>query len=129
MALLLLVWASSGAAEERLRIEVDRPGRAQLRFAVQRFRPVTGVEGEAQRTFYRYLVDGLEYAGFIQVIDPGAFLEPEVTRDDRLSRVPCENWSAIGADALVEGSIERRGKRTRVRFRLWDVPRCQLQGD
>ncbi len=127
--LVPVLLASQAASEDRLRIDIDKPGRASLRFAVQRFRPVSGAEDPSQREFDRFLIDGLDFSGLIKVIDRGAFLEPEVTQDDHAARVPCENWAAIGADALVEGSVELREDRTRVRFRLWDIPRCQLQGD
>jgi TolB protein len=126
---VLLLLATSGRAEERLRIEVDRPGRAELLFAVQRFLPGEGVSGEDRDAIFRELVAGLEYSGLIRVVDPDAYLEPVQTEDDERSMIPCDSWRAVGADALAEGSITHRGGKTRVRFRLWDVPRCRMQGD
>ncbi len=49
--------ASQAATEDRLRIDIDKPGRASLRFAVQRFLPATGAEDASQREFDRFLVD------------------------------------------------------------------------
>jgi TolB protein len=129
VAVLLLLLASVGRAEDRLQIEVHRPGRAELRFAVQRFHPEPGLDGDFRELLYRNLTEGLEYSGLVRVIDPGAFLEPTETEDDRRSIIPCDNWGAIGADSLTEGSITSNRGRMRVRFRLWDVPRCQMQGD
>ena len=129
MAVLLLLLATISGAEERLQIEVDRPGRAELRFAVQRFRSAPEIDAGFRETLYRQLVEGLEYSGLVRVIDPEAFLEPTETEDDHRSIIPCDNWRAVGADGLTEGSITSRRGRIRVRFRLWDVPRCQMQGD
>ena len=40
-----------------------------------------------------------------------------------------QNWAAIGAQALVTGTVQASGPTMRVEFRLWDVlPRAQLQG-
>ena len=40
-----------------------------------------------------------------------------------------ENWKAIGAQALVTGSVAGGGGSVRVEFRLWDVlPQQQIQG-
>jgi TolB protein len=129
LAALLLLFATVSGAEDRLQIEVDQPGRAELRFAVQRFLPEPEVDGDFRETLYRHLTEGLEYSGLVRVIDPEAFLEPTETEDDHRSIIPCDNWRAIGADGLTEGSITSRRGRMRVRFRLWDVPRCQMQGD
>jgi TolB protein len=127
---LLLVPLSTGVrAEERLRVEVDRPGRAELLFAVQRFLPLEGSNGTERDALYREIMAGLEYSGLIRVIDPEAYLEPVETEDDQRSMIPCDSWKAVGADALAEGSVGHRRGKIRVRFRLWDVPRCRMQGD
>ncbi|MEE8558086.1 MAG: hypothetical protein V3T14_09400, partial [Myxococcota bacterium] len=129
LVLVLLLCAPAAWAEERLRVEVDRPGRAELRLAVQRFLSAPDVDPDGAETLYQGLVAGLEFSGLIHPIDPEAFLEPIQTRDDDSPTIDCGSWRAIGADGLVEGSISRRFGRIRVRFRLWDVPRCQLLGD
>jgi TolB protein len=128
LLLFLLLLAPATAAEDRLQIEVDQPGRAELRFAVQRFAPEPGIEARVRDELYRHVVEGLEYSGLVRAVDPEAFLEPIQTEDDRLPMIPCDSWRAIGADALAEGSISTARDRLRVRFRLWDVPRCRQQG-
>lgn len=40
-------------------------------------------------------------------------------------RADCADWVQGGADALVEGVIERRGQELAVRYQVWDTVRCK----
>lgn len=130
LALVLAAWASAplGArAEDPIDIIV-RGGDRDYRVALQRFEPDARSAGYVPR-FYDQLRDALEFAGTFKMIAPEAFLEPLQTRDYGNAFIPCDNWLGIGADVLVQGRIEGRGDGHRVRYRVWDLSRCRLEGD
>ena len=124
----VLLLALQARAEDRLQIDVYGSGGRAYQVAVQSF---AAEEGAAQylTPFYEALTAALEFSSVFKVVDPGAFLEPRETTDFELEMIPCDNWRAIGADALVQGRLELVRGRLRARFRLWDVLRCRHQGE
>lgn len=67
----------------------------------------------------------LDLSGFFQVIDPGSYIETpgRCAGPDGFSY---SDWSVIGADGLVRGTVEVVGDLLRVRMYLYDVPRRQM---
>ena len=104
-----LVLALQARAEDRLHVDVHGSGGRDYQVAVQRFSAGEGAL-EFPGPFYEELTRGLTFSSVFKVVDPEAFLEPVQTQNFEASRVPCENWRAIGADALVEGKLERARK-------------------
>ena len=103
------------------------PGQARsYGVAVQRF-----ADGSPRRApgsvgaFREQIAHGLEFSSVFRVIDPKAFLGPETTVSlDDGSPVVCPDWSPIGSDALVEGTMQTDATQFRVEFRVWDTTRC-----
>lgn len=123
-----LVLALQARAEDRLHVDVHGSGGRDYQVAVQRFSAGEGAL-EFPGPFYEELTQGLAFSSVFKVVDPEAFLEPRETRDFEARVIPCDNWRAIGADALVQGRLERERGRLRARFQVWDVLRCRRQGD
>jgi TolB protein len=70
------------------------------------------------------ITSDLANCGLFRPISPQAFI-------GAADAIPpnFDNWKAIGAQALVTGSISGGGGSVRVEFRLWDVlPQQQIQG-
>ncbi|MFQ5697949.1 MAG: hypothetical protein ACE5IL_06645 [Myxococcota bacterium] len=117
-----------GGAEERLRIDVRGGVARAVPVAVQRFAITGKVSAEQRDRFDRALRAGLEFSGLVDLVDREAFLDPVDSPRPLAQVIPCDNWRGIGADVLVQGSLEGDARRVRAHFRIWDVVRCQMQG-
>jgi len=122
---LLLALAMPAAAQERPAVIVD-PGRKQAYdVAVQRFAErSTSPRPPGTEKFREELGRALEYSGAFQLVNPRAFLGPEVT-DSLEKPIVCGDWSQIGADALVQGELARDPQLLTADFRVWDPSRCK----
>jgi TolB protein len=66
----------------------------------------------------------LARSGLFRPVDRRAFITQGAEATPRFA-----DWRAVGAQALVTGSVAQQGERLRVEFRLWDVlPGVQIQG-
>ncbi|GIW40399.1 MAG: protein TolB [Candidatus Binatia bacterium] len=71
----------------------------------------------------------LELSGLFRVLDREAYLENPTNSGISAEEIRFENWSVIGALALVKGSYAVEGERLTVEARLFDVyQRRQLAG-
>jgi TolB protein len=120
--------AGPARAEDRLRIDVTDPSGRKFQVALQRFQVTQAGDQELQDRFHQALVEGINFSGVLASVKPEAFLGPTETQDYDNRFVQCENWTGIGADALVQGRLERAGSKLRARFRVWDTVRCRMQG-
>ncbi len=124
---LLLVLAASGAgAQDRPSVVID-PGQARsYGVAVQRFADGSTPPRAGRADAFRdQIVRGLEYSGVFRSIDEKAFLGPATTVSlDAGGGAVCSDWSSIGADALVEGTLASDATQLTVEFRVWDSTRC-----
>jgi TolB protein len=128
LALVGGLGVGTARAEDRLRIDVTDPSGRKFQVAVQRFQVSEPGEQDLRDRFYAALVEAIEFSGVLQSVKPEAFLGPTETQDYENRFLPCENWTGIGADALVQGRLERIGSTLRARFRVWDTVRCRMQG-
>jgi TolB protein len=128
-AVATLVLCSGAARAQGPGIVVPGGGKP-FQVAVQRFAPDERSAASVE-PFYLELTQALGFAGGFKVVDPGAFLEPKQTADYARSAIPCDNWKGIGANILVQGMLERSSGAgpQRVRYRVWDIDRCNLRGD
>ena len=72
------------------------------------------------------LSDDLSHSGLFRAIDPSSFVPNSVTNGTPV----WQNWSILGAQALVTGDVaDLGGGQLRVEFRLWNVQQQQqVQG-
>jgi TolB protein len=124
--LLLLIAAPAARAQDRPAVVID-PGQARTygaalqRFADGSATPSAGKVG----AFREQIAKGLAFSSVFRVIDSKAFLGPETTVSlDGGPPVICPDWSSIGADALVEGTLRTEAAQLVVEFRVWDTTRC-----
>ncbi len=126
--LLILLGLLAGAARAQdLEVHVRGSSGRAYQVAVQRFQP-DPQSGSEVGLFHKELGAALESSSSFELVPTKAFLEPEQTLDLGAPMVPCDNWRGPGADILVEGRIELKGAQRRVRYRIWDIGRCRLQG-
>jgi TolB protein len=122
---LLLAAALPAAAQQRPTVIVD-PGRKQAYdIAVQRFADRSASPRPAgSEKFREDLGRALEFSGAFELVNPRAFLGPEVT-ESLEKPIDCSEWSQIGADALVQGELTRDPQLLSANFRVWDPSRCK----
>jgi TolB protein len=125
-ALAALALATHAGAE-RAPVLIEGSESKQYRIAVQRFAEVGGAPNQKIADDFRDKVTrALEFSNVFTKIDDSAFLGPVTTppgRED--ATLECQNWSQIGADALLEGEIERRPDGVGIAFRVWDSTQCR----
>jgi TolB protein len=79
--------------------------------------------------FDRVLARDLELSGLFRVLPADTYIENAQTSAVTADAINFENWSVIGALALVKGAAERRGDELAIEARLFDVAeRRQLAG-
>lgn len=125
--LLPLLWLAGAAGAEEIDIRVQGSAGRDLRVAVQQFAS-DDFAIEHVEPFDEDLLAAMRISASFELVDPAAFLEPRQLADYDDDSIVCENWRGIGADALVQGRLERTHSSVRVRYRIWDVGRCRLQG-
>lgn len=117
------VFGLSAASAERAAVVVTPGGEQTYRIAVQQFRDANP---KLAAEFRAALTAALEYSNVFRQIPDDAFLGPVTTAEGRADApLDCPNWSQIGADALVEGEIERDPAGFSIAFRVWDASRCR----
>ena len=125
--LVLLLALSAPARAQDNPVVVVTPGSARsFKAAVQTFAD-RSVLADSQRVvrLRDEVARGLEYSNVFEALPMAAFLGPEATVSLDDDSVRCSDWSQIGADALVQGSIAVDTE-LRVEFRAWDTARCKV---
>jgi TolB protein len=110
------------------RIDVPEPGSAGLPIALSPLKS-TGSEGGARlgEEFAEVIARDLDLSGLFKPIDRGAYIEGPAGLS--LEEINFQNWSVLGALALVKGSFSLDGGDLTVEARLFDVAqRKQLGG-
>jgi TolB protein len=132
VAAAVVAWAAAfapapAAAQGRPAVIVTPGQRQTYKVAVQRFEDLSRVADAAGgATFRSDLSRALVFSSVFEIIDPKAFLGPDVTSDfEARPSLACADWTTIGADAFVEGMIKRDSEHFAVEFRVWDTARCQ----
>ena len=111
-------------------VVVITPGESRsYQAALRRFADLTdALQGkpDAQRAarLRDMLAEALEFSSVFGVIDPKAFLAEEHSPPGD-ERIVCFDWTQIGADVLVDGSIRTEFGSLEVEVRVWDIARCK----
>ena len=125
-AALLLALAPAALAQD-LEVRVRGSSGRAYQVAVQRF-AADAQDGRLVAALRDNLSAALEFSSLFEVVPDRAYLEPVQTTDLSPPMIPCDNWKAMGADVLIEGVVERNLEGSRIRYRVWDVGRCRIQG-
>lgn len=128
--LVLLALASTVAlvqpAAGQVRSTIVGPGVTRYPIAVA---PLKQIAGGAGDRFSQVLARDLELSGLFRVLPRDAYIENAQTAGVTAEAINFENWSVIGAQALVKGTAERQGNDLTIEARLFDVgQRRQLAG-
>ncbi|MBI3303673.1 MAG: Tol-Pal system beta propeller repeat protein TolB, partial [Deltaproteobacteria bacterium] len=112
----------------QIRIDVPEPGGAGLPIAIS---PLKNLDGEGERKLGEEFADviarDLDLSGLFKPIERGAYIEGPAGLS--LEEINFQNWSVLGALALVKGGFSLDGDGLTVEVRLFDVAqRKQLGG-
>lgn len=128
LVLALAALGSVGAppAPAQVKSTIVGPGVTRYPIAVAPLKQIAGGSGER---FTTVLTRDLELSGLFRVLPRDAYIESAQTAGVTAEAINFENWSVIGALALLKGTAERQGNDLTIEARLFDVgQRRQLAG-
>ena len=104
-------------------ISINDPFIRKIPVAVPEFKSLTGNEKEAllEQEARKILGDGLDFTGYLKIMDPLAFLEKPSEKGVAKKDINFKNWTGIGAELLVTGEIIQQGSSVRLKLRLFDT--------
>lgn len=107
-------------------INVSGAQSAPIPIAIAPFTDQTGAPSPVGGQITGVLGDDLGHSGLFRTIDPSSFVPNSVANGTPV----WQNWSILGAQALVTGDVtDQGGGQLRVEFRLWNVgQQQQVQG-
>lgn len=120
MAIALWMFCAAGETAAQVRGTIVGPGETSLPIAVSPLKSMSGAEREAG-TFADIVAKDLDLSGIFRIIDRGAYIESPQQSGVTADTIDFRDWSAIGAQALVKGTVEREGDGLVVEARLFDV--------
>ncbi|MFL2935688.1 MAG: hypothetical protein ACJZ7Z_03070 [Myxococcota bacterium] len=135
-SLLLILWTvilwsltplALQAEDPEVAIVVTPGDNRAFHAAVQLFRDeALPMDSKRAETLRSQIEDGMVFSGVLLPLAHEAFLGPEQSAGLVAGRrADCADWAQGGADALVEGVIERRGQELAVRYQVWDTAQCK----
>jgi TolB protein len=118
MALALMLGAREVGAQ--VRGTIVGPGATSFPIAVSPLKAGSGAEHDGD-AFADIVATDLGISGLFKVIDRNAYLENPQSSGVTADTIDFHDWSTIGAQALVKGTVERDGEGVVVEARLFDV--------
>jgi TolB protein len=120
-AILLAAWGGhlGGVPEAAAQVtgEIRGPGATSYPIAIPALRAPDGGAAEGGLRFADVVGRDLTLSGYFRVIDRAAYIDAGHPSTD----IQFQNWAAIGAMALVAGTLERSGNEITVEARAFDV--------
>ena len=117
-AALAMCAALGATASAQVRSTIVGPGVTRYPIAVS---PLKGLTPGAGDRFIAVLVHDLELSGLFRVVPRDTYIEEPATSGITAESINFDNWSVVGALALVKGSAERQGADLTIEARLFDV--------
>ncbi len=122
LVLLCVAWPAAA----QVRSTIVGPGATQYPIAVAPLKQITAGAGAR---FTETLTRDLGLAGLFRVLPRDTYIDDPQTSGVTAEAINFDNWTVIGALALVKGTAEQHGNELTVEARLFDVgQRRQLAG-
>ncbi len=130
LATALSVFSISAEAAAQVRGTIFGPGTRSYPVAVSPLKNTGGGRSaEIATKFADIVARDLTLAGYFKIIDRAAYIEKPDASGYTADSINFENWSVIGALALVKGAFTLEGDKLSLEARLFDVyQRKQLAG-
>jgi len=131
LLVISLVMGGARPSDAQVRGTIFGPGAHSYPIAVSPLRNLS--EGSAAANFGAQFADivsaDLNLSGFFKILDRAAYIEKPETSGYTADSINFDNWSVIGALALVKGAYSVSGDNVTAEVRLFDVyQRRQLAG-
>lgn len=117
--LLLFCLLVPGPASARIYIPIDQPSDKKLPMAITTLVDLGGAGREAE-TIPAIIQNDLEISSYFQFIPSEAFLEAQGSTAITAEAINFDLWTAIEAQALIKGSVEKSKGMVTVELRLFD---------
>ncbi len=130
LLLLILAVAPPRLASAQVHLQVLDPGSRSYPIAIA---PLKNLDGGATKDVATKFADivarDLTLSGFFKVLDRSAYIEKPETSGLTVEETNFDNWSVIGAAALVKGGFSLEGDNLVIEAKMFDVyQRKQLTG-
>ena len=123
----IVLGLGAGAARAQVRGTIVGPGATSFPIAVSPLKAGDGTDREGT-AFADIVAKDLDLSGLFKVIDRNAYIEDAQRSGVTAETIDFHDWSTIGAQALVKGSVERDGEGLVVEARLFDVVEAKQIG-
>lgn len=103
-------------------ISISNPFLNKTPVAVTSFKAFSGHEAEvdAGAQAEQILKAGLDFTGYLKIMDPTAFLSNPAESGIQLGQINFKDWTGIGAELLVTGGVEELDGQVKLQLRLMD---------
>ena len=126
MPAVMLPCAEAQIANQDYYITVS-PFLQKIPLAVPYFKVADVSAGGAEdaRAAADLLAGSLEFTGYFQLLDRGAYLYSPQSDGVQAAELNFQNWSVIGAELLTTGYYERSGDTIQLELRLFDIVKAR----
>ncbi len=109
-------------------IDISNPFLRKTPIAVPTFKALDGgsLASQTAEAVTQRLAYYLAFTGYFTVSDPDTFLEDPQTMDITGAGIRYRNWTAIGAELLITGSVAVRDGNAEFDLRLFDTVKAQM---
>ena len=128
VVIFILCFVLSLHAKEVDSINISNPFLNKTPIAITKFKAFNGHVAEVNGgiTAEQILKDGLDFTGYLKVLNPAAFLSNPAQTGIDLGNIIFKDWTGIGADLLVTGGIEENQGQVSLQLRLFDTFNSKL---
>ncbi|MBI5298695.1 MAG: Tol-Pal system beta propeller repeat protein TolB [Deltaproteobacteria bacterium] len=117
----LFVALASTTVQARIYVPIDQPSDKKLPIAITDLIKISGKgDKKLQREISGVIQHDLEISSYFQFIPPAAFLESKDSTAITAETINFDLWTAIEAQALIKGGVEKRGGSVTVQLKLFD---------
>ncbi len=104
-------------------IDINNPFIRKIPIAVPVFKSISGSRGEKflSQEASNLLSKSLEFTGYFKIIDRDAYLVDPEKSDIIVSNINFKNWTGIGAELLITGSLFLKDNIIEMELRLYDT--------
>jgi TolB protein len=126
--LLILLQAQPSAAAQYNYIDISNPFLRKTPIAVPILKALPGDSAamQAATATTQLLAYYLEFTGYFTISDPTAFLEDPQKMDITGAGIRFRNWTVIGAELLITGSVAVHDGSAEFELRLFDTVKEQM---
>ena len=125
---IIVLPAVQALAKDYDYISISNPFLNKTPVAVTSFKAFSGHEAEVAAGVQaeQILKAGLDFTGYLKIMDPIAFLSNPAESGIQLGQINFKDWTGIGAELLVTGGVEERDGQVKLQLRLMDTFNTKL---